>query len=275
MRKLKTLCLIGLLCALSSNLFAQNDTISEPVRVPIFDVFEEEYVRMGVPRRILNRSFSAIAIQFFGANVMGSDFSDFEDVLGVENTEILNYSTITYNFGVDYFHRGFNAMLQFGVPVFGSVVNNNRSDRDRTINIRTRTTSLGLQVGYRIIDTRHFFIRPDVAFNYYRIRLTNGERRSVYLDDFVNNRDLDIRFHQFTAYSGLTFAWRVPPDKAFRAFYPTRNSPLYLTLSGGYHFRINDSPWIRSVASRIRTNDRINVSYGFSVGFVRVVRSWF
>jgi len=267
MRKLKTFCLIGLLCALGSNLFAQNDTIPETFReTQTFNLSDLEQILVGCPPSKFRRSFSAIGIQFFNLSAMGADFSNFENALGVENTEILNRAISTYNIGVDYFHRGFNAMFQFGIP-FSTIETNNRADRDRTINIRTRTTSLGLQVGYRIIDIRHFFIRPDVALNYYRIRLTNGERRSVYLDDFVNNRDLDIRFHQLTGYSGLTFAYRFPASA-----FP---QPLYFTLSGGYHFRVNNSPWIRSAASRIRTNDRINVSYGFSVGFVRVVRSWF
>ena len=269
----KLYCILIFVCALSLTLFAQNTPIYVPVPSRDFPTIDTQDVRNDLqrmlesryvaccPPRNFNRGLSAIAIQFFGVSGMRADFSEFENVLGVENIEFLNNSVLTFNLGVDYFHRGFNAMLQIGGVSLSGL--------ERDERIRRRTTTLGLQLGYRIIDTRHFFIRPDVGINFYRIRLTNGgEQRNVCLEDFVNNRDLDLRFHQFTGYGGLTVAWKVPSKLNSSPL------PLYLTLSGGYHFRLNNTPRITSVESRIRTDNRINVSYGFSVGLVWVVSEW-
>ena len=258
----KSLALIGFICILNSNLSAQNDTISDFAQD--FSFFADEFMLNDelvitgefiiTGGRPVGNYYSAIYIQFFGGNFMNADFSEFQRFLGVENVDSLNRGIPTFNIGFGYFYRGFNAMFQFGIPI--------RSG-DRSSNIRTSTRTFGLQFGYRILDvricrapsiTQTFFIRPDVALKYHRIRLTNQENQTVHLGNYVRNRDLDIRFHQLTGYGGITIAFEFA-----RA--------LLLTVSGGYHWRLNTYPWITSSAgSRIITNDRINVGYGINVG---------
>ena len=241
---INSLILIGFIFVINSDIFAEDDIVvigGKPIRV---DCCQPQH-------------FPVFEIKFFEVSVDWLNFSDFENILGKEIIDFTQPITATINFGFGYFYKGFNGMFKFGF-----MNADNQSNKNRNTNIKFNRTMLELRFGYRIINTRKFFISPDLALKYYRFRLINwDEDGRILLEDYVSNRDLDIRFHQLAGYSGLSFAYKLPTP-----YYSMKN-PLYVILSGGYNLKLNDKPWITSAGSKIATNNKLDVTYGFSLGF--------
>ena len=254
---IKSLILIGFIFIINSNLFAQ-DTINSLVPNKEELTTNPNSIFVSCPPH-----YSSAIEMYFGANLMGINFNDFENALGKENIDFINLFTgFDYDLGLGYYYKKFNGVFEFGYNL-----NDGSNKKGRNINIKLSTTKLGLLFGYRVIDTKHFFISPELAFRYYRFRLNNwnkGSKKS--LEEYVDNRDLDIRFHQLTGYGGLSFAYKLP------TFY--REKSLYVRLSGGYYLKLNNKPWITSADSKITTNNKLDITYGINFGLLWVSDIW-
>jgi hypothetical protein len=93
-----------------------------------------------------------------------------------------------------------------------------------------------------------------VALKWNRYRLINSDNeRRIPIQQYVDERDLDIRFNQLTGFVGLNLSFK------FYKYNPLRSNYWTFGIYGGYCFKINDKPWVYSKRNRLTTDAEIEV----------------
>jgi hypothetical protein len=195
---------------------------------------------------------------FIQIDIVENNFEQFLNPLGDYNIRILNnaYSISGWKLAATY--NRFQAGLNYGLSY--------SSDKNQdSLFIELNSSQYGLSFGYKIIDSRRIVITPEIALKWYRYRLINSDQiRRISLNQYMEDRDLDIRFNQTTGYIGTSLAYKI-----YRYNYLLTD---YLTIGlyAGYLFKLNDYPWIYSKRNRLNSNSRIdmdNFNIGLAVSF--------
>lgn len=205
---------------------------------------------------------------FFKADISKWDFSDFTE-LGEENIEALNlskakgYQPIFSNeFGVIFLNAIYTGV---NVGFIGYNSRNNSYQEEDIYATKYRKHNFGLNIGYQLLNNRHIILTPKANLQWNRFRLAGyPNENKISLDDYLANRDLDIRFHQFTGFLG--------GDLGFRLYDKHIHGNLTLNIYGGYLYKLHDTPIVRSEGNRLLTEKKIDVGnfvagLGFSVLF--------
>lgn len=193
-------------------------------------------------RRISKFEFGA----YFTAEYISDDFSDFKTELKSYNTDILNRSVSPLLFGITGNLNHYTLGLQFGS------VTEDGNNHD-SLKIKLNTTIYGVNLGYNLIDNRHWVVSPLISLKWYRYRLLNSPKNDqVSLTDYLLNRDIDIRINQGVCIAGINVAYKFYKHFILPCDFWT------VGLQGGYPFKLHDSPLVYSKQNRLTSDNNIN-----------------
>ncbi|HBE43485.1 MAG TPA: hypothetical protein DDW27_20260 [Bacteroidales bacterium] len=187
-------------------------------------------------------------------------FGEFSSLLGNDNIELMNNLNVVSGWELSASYNRYQAGIIYGFSDAG------KYDHDSLV-MKTNTALYGLSFGFKIIDGKRFVITPKIAAKWYRYRLVNYDKdRKISLNQYLLDRDLDLRFNQITGFFGASLAYKLYIDNfIFSSDYWT------IGFYGGYIFKLNDNPWIYSKHNRLIDDNKIrmnNLNVGVSMSFV-------
>jgi hypothetical protein len=191
-----------------------------------------------------------------------TDFSEFAGLLGTHNTEAMDYFSVTGpEIGASFprFFAGFGIGMGYSYE-----------DDEDTLIIDLNNTAYKLSLGYDIISTDRIRMTPLLSVRWLKYRLQNypGER-SISLENYLEERETDLRFHQTIAVAGLNIEYLMHSGQKVKGDYWS------VGLYGGYAVKLNQKPWIRSEGNRITTDSVISLrpfTAGISVAFYNLAK---
>jgi hypothetical protein len=125
------------------------------------------------------------------------------------------------------------------------------NDRHDTIGRKLTSHLLMVKVGYSLYENKRISIGPEAGFGWVRRRLQNFSKADrIPLEEYLNDKTLDIRFHDFVAMAGLNVSVNILTS--LELFYEY----ISLGISGGHLAHLNRSTIIRSNGNRLTTNLR-------------------
>lgn len=237
-----------------------DNTTSFPVRISMIPIYYPEggYVNEtdhDNPDGLIGRSS-------LGFDFIFSDFSEFSELLGTYNTEVMEFITVTGpEVGISFprFYTGFGFEFGYGYE----------DDHDSLV-VDLNNTLYKLTFGYDIINSRRIRMTPMLSFRWLTWRLRNyPDERRVPLERYLLDREIDLRFNQTAAVAGLNLEYKIYSDVAGLGDYWS------LGLYGGYAMRLNHKPWIWSDGNRITTDRAIGLdplTVGFSISFYNIAQ---
>ncbi len=182
-------------------------------------------------------------------------YKEFIPQIGEYNVDVLNMYNLVP--GVEI---GFNFNRIYGGIEFGGL-NNILDENNDSMNVELNRTKWSFSFGYNVLESRRFTITPNVALKVNRSRIINfAKEDQIQLEDYIEERNLDIRFNQLIGYAGVDISYNMFPKNAIFCEYYSIGG------YGGYITKINNEPYVYSLRSRLRTNSRIgidNYEFGF------------
>lgn len=222
------------------------DTITQPLTITMFE--ELVYYPISHPHP---REFGVIL--FLKADFLPKDFSEFKPLLNDYNVDLMNLSSGFFSFEFAGTYKSYYAGLNWGYS-------HSRDYKHDSLDIKFNSNQYGLHFGYNLINSTRFIVTPKVAVAWNRHRLTNNDKdRKIPIEQYVAERDIDIRFNQLTGFAGLSLSYKI---------YNNILSGDYWTVGiyGGYSFKMNDNPWIYSKGNRLISDSKINMK-NYNLGF--------
>lgn len=222
------------------------DTIFHPINI----IMREDSTSIEYPNRNDFGYITSLQLDFLKV-----DFNSFAAVLGEENIKNMNELDGYFNIELALWYRGFNFAINMGFAENASV------DLD-TLKADYRMFTLGTHFGYNIINTRHFLITPKIGIRWYKYRMDNYDNDNrIPLEQYVNQRDLDIRFNHLMGFGGLNLTYK----------FHYVHFPMAIGVYGGYIFKLNDKPWVYSKHNRLTTDYKVkfnDFSWGVYWAFI-------
>lgn len=186
-----------------------------------------------------------------------NDFSQFSKVLGEYNTKLMSELGMIPNWGVAATYKRYQVGLNYGYRSLENTAHD-------SLNLSFTSNVIRLDLGYKLIDRRRVIVMPIFSLKMNRYKLINsGKDEEISIEEYISNRDLDIRFNQLTGFIGLNAAIKI---KGNYLKIPIK----YWTLGmyGGYHFKLNKYPWINSPGNDLESEHQIkmnNLNFGLKL----------
>jgi hypothetical protein len=226
----------------SFSVFSQDEIIVTP---------GSSYVRKYPGHKKQKRDLHFTAATNLQVDILKNDFSAFDNLLGSYNTELMNNSVGTVDIEFNGFINNWMAGINYGSSM-------NSRDYNDSLDLDFITTNFGLVFGYRILESKRFIIVPKINLKWNHYRLINSDNtHRIPVSQYVEDRDLDIRFNQLTAAAGLRISYKI--YKGFPWIVPYDH--MSIGMYGGYVVQINRNPWIYAVRNRLMTNNKININH--------------
>ncbi len=232
-----------------------SDTTGLPVRITLTPMFIPDGVYVNdLPA---NEASDVITRSAISMDVLFSDFAEFSSQLGTFNTDAMDYFAVTgpeLGASLPKFYTGFGIGMGYSYK-----------DHHDTVAVNLNNTQFKLSFGYDIISSQRIRMTPVVSLRWLKYRLRNySTDKKVPLDDYLRNREIDLRFNQAIAVAGINLEYLMYSGQGDRSDYWS------LGLFGGYAVKLNRKPWIHSGGNRITTDNEIMLkpfTAGFSVSF--------
>ncbi len=227
---------------------ASVDTIRHPLNI-ILKINNSENVSHDTDQSVHYWGFTAL----FQVDMIKNDFGEFSSLLGEYNTDLMNNSGAVYSWECALTYNRFHYGFTFGIQ-------NLPTENHDSLELECNTTLYGLSLGYKIVNSKRLIVMPECGVKWYRYRLLNyPDTRKIPLNQYLTERDLDMRFNQTTGFIGLNLAYKI-----YFNTYPFSN---YYTIGlyGGYIFKLNNKPWIYSRRNRLKSNHNIDM-YPLNLG---------
>lgn len=251
---------------LLNKLFAQNEIVSEgykSVSIELKDTIDQPMIITMKSDNITTVSSPYIRDQYpenrFGffecllIDMLAGDFSEYESIIGSYNVDALNKSIGSYGCELAGTYKRFFAGINIGINF------NNDTDHD-SLEIECNTTQYGLHFGYHLVDSKRLFISPQVSFKWNKYRLQNFNKdKRIPLEQYIADRDLDMRFNQATGFLGLNTSYKIYYNDSWSCDYWT------IGIYGGYMFKLNERPWTYSKGNRLTSDYEINMKH-YNIG---------
>jgi len=233
----------------SNNEFTLFDTISKPIQINS-KLSEDSYES--------ERKMKFGAIFFESLDIINVDFSDFESILGDYNIENMNKSGGVFTTEIAGTYKRYYLGISCGYD-------HDDYNKHDSLDIEFNTTQFGLHIGYNLIDSKRFLITPKVALKWNRYRLINSDNEDkIPVEQYMNERDLDLRFNQFTGFVGLNLSVKLYQFNIEHTDY------WAIGFYGGYLFKLNNNPYVYSSKNRLTTNKEIGIkdyNFGFYISY--------
>lgn len=186
------------------------------------------------------------------------DFSEFEDVLGNYNVELMNVNSGLMAFELGVRLNRWVSALNFGVST-------RKDDFQDSLYLEFSMSQYEFNIGYIAFKSNRVAVTPKIAFMWRRNRLVNSDLdRKISIESYLENRDLDIRINHTYGIFGLDFAYKMYRYNIFFSDYWS------VGLFAGYRLKLNQTPWVYSLQNRLMSSDQIkfsNISTSFYVAF--------
>lgn len=233
------------------------DTISDLLRVKMiadsssdnhfFQKNQESY-----PKQRLKYGF----ISFLQVDFIFNDFEDFRSVLKDYNVDLMNKSSGIFSIELAGTYKKYYAGLNVGWATDGDY-------KHDSLEIEFNTTQYGLHFGYNLLNSKRILFTPKVAVKWNRYRLlNNAKERRIPIEQYVSERDVDLRFNQVTGFIGFNLSYKL------KNFYFLSTEYWTFGVYGGYAFKLNDNPWIYSRGNRLTSGGKIRVeNYNIGIHF--------
>lgn len=195
------------------------------------------------------------ALYYIKVDFIFNDFNDFENILPEHYIDLMNKSNgvITSELAVSY--KKFYWSLSCGFKL------DDISDND-TLNIEFNTSQYGIHFGYNLFNNKHLLLTPKVAIKWSRYRLLQNEKQnSIPIEQYIDKRDLDLRFNQLTGFLGLNISYK------FHNYSELSNRSFSMGLYGGYAFKVHNNPFIYSRGNRLVSPSIINIK-NYNIGIL-------
>ena len=194
-------------------------------------------------------SFSTL----FLADIEVSDFNEFRSLLNDYNIDLMNSMNKILGCEFNASYKKFQAGILFGFDY-------RSNDKHDSLRINFNKTLYSINFGYKIIDSYRFQIIPMVGARLYHYRLINSNKiKSIPIGQYINERDLDIRFNQPIGYAGLKISFKLYDEFVLKGDYWSAG------FYGNYMFKLSESPFVYSLKSRLLTTRSINY-FNFNLG---------
>jgi len=192
-----------------------------------------------------------------------NDFGDFKPLLKDYNVDLMNESNGIVGVELAGFYNRYYMGLNFGYA------NDEVNDHD-SLDIVFNSSQYGLHFGYNLLDSRRILLTPKVAIKWNRYRLLNNNNdKTIPLEQYINERDIDLRFNQMTGFVGINLAYKAYINNLLQTDFWS------FGVYGGYVFKLHDKPWIYSRGSRLTSNGKIGMeNYNFGVHFSFHINGW-
>lgn len=178
-----------------------------------------------------------------------NDFIQFSNALGKYNTDLMSELATTHNWGLAATYKRYQVGLNYG---HGSVENNEYDSLGLSFN----SNVLRLDLSYRLIDRKRAIVMSVFSLKMNRYKLINSKKdEDISIEEYLSNRDLDIRFNQLTGFIGLNASIKINSSYL--------KIPIkYWTLGmyGGYDFKLNKYPWINSSGNNLKSEHQIKIN---------------
>ena len=176
-----------------------------------------------------------------------NDFGEFESILESYNVDKMGSFNPIFVTEIAGNYNRFYFGLSFGYDH----EDHNKHD---SLDIEFNTTRFGLHLGYNLVDSKRFLVTPKFALKWNRYRLINSTNEDeIPLDQYITERDLDLRFNQLTGFIGVNLSVK---------FYQFSLEPCdYWTVGiyGGYLFKFHNKPFLSSSKTKLTTNNKIGI----------------
>lgn len=186
------------------------------------------------------------------------DFSEFSSSIGSFNTDAMDYFAVAgpeLGVSVHRFYTGFR--LGMG---------NSYNEEHDTLIVDLSNTSFSLSLGYDLISTPRIRMTPLISLKLLRFRLQNyRNERKIPLTQYLDERDLELRFNQMTAVAGISLEYLI-----YNNVFATGGDYWSVGAFGGYAMKLNRTPWIYSRGNRLLTSGEIGLkhfTFGLSFSF--------
>jgi len=207
------------------------------------------------PKNKLKRNINNDFIVFFQRNLLLPNFDDFKPILKDYNVNLMNTSIILSTELAVTFNRYYS-----GVSLTYNVDEETEKD---SLDIKLKSSQIGFHFGYNLVNNKRFLITPKVAIKWNRYRLLNSyPAKEIPLEQYISERDIDIRYNQFIGSIGLNLLFKFYKCNIFDTDFWTCG------IYGGYEFKLHDKPLIYTVNNRISSNGKIRIEdYNFGILF--------
>lgn len=233
------------------------DTISKLLKVKMtIDTVSDEYINIGnhetYPKRKLKYGF----ISFLQVDYILNDFGDFRPLLKDYNVDLMNKSSGILSIELAGTYKRYYAGFNFGWA-------NDGDYNHHSLDIKFNTTQYGLHFGYNLLNTKRLLFTSKVAVKWNRYRLLNNDKKnSIPIEQYVSERDLDLRFNQMTGFVGFNLSYKIYKFNLLPTDYWT------FGIYGGYAFKLHDKPWVYSRGNRLTSNGKIGMeNYNMGIYF--------
>ena len=176
-----------------------------------------------------------------------SNFNDFESLLGKYNVSAMNTPNGTLDFELGTTYKKYYFGLCYGFVSGGNY------DTD-SLNVEFKESQYGLSLGYKLIDSKRIAITPKLGIKLHRYKLLNNSiKYEIPIEQYINDRDLDIRFNQYVGLVGLDLSYKFY-NKSLLIF-----DYWAIGFSSGYVVKLNYKTFIYSRGNRLTNNNTIQI----------------
>lgn len=191
-----------------------------------------------------------------------TDFAEFTPELGSYNTDVMDYfAVIGPELGATV------SRVYFG---FGLGLGYSYKDDYDTLIVDLNNTLYKFNLGYDLVNSRRVRLTPLISVRWLRYRLMNYEgERKITLANYLDERDVDLRFNQTIAVVGLNMEYLMYTGSSGSRDYWS------VGIEGGYAVKLNQTPWVYSKGNRIMTDNQIglnHLTFGLSLSYYTVIR---
>lgn len=231
----------------------------DTVKIPLNVIMEEDIENLDEDL-LFNNPYPSTPTQFgfisyIKVDYVPTDFTNFTGVLSDYNIAVMNRADGKINFELGGVYKRYYLGLSFG---YVAMVD----EEHDTLDIEFNCNQYGLNFGFNLVNSKRFLIQPkaNIAWNRYRL-INSDKKRKINLEQYVTNRDLDIRFNQLTGFLGLNFAYKMYNNNLMSDYWT-------IGIYGGYLYRINCKPWIYSKRNRLESDGKIKIDrYNLGIYF--------
>lgn len=183
------------------------------------------------------------------------NFFGFFPELEFYNVRMLNQGEGFFGIESMLEYNNFHGGLQFGFGQYSA-----EEVGDLRVGLYTFMSALNL--GYQLNPNGRVSVVPFFGLRYFRYRLTNESLTyDITLEEYLENRDLDLRFHRVTGLLGARIGYRI-----FDTGTPLIDGYTF-GFYGGYLFPVHSETLLYSRRNRLSHNGNMRYE-GFSVGLV-------
>jgi hypothetical protein len=239
---------------------ALNETTTYPLKITLLPMYLSNDVYAGD----YNGEDSPIATMRWTVNLdaLSTDFSQYAPSIGSYNTDIMDkFRVIGPELGVSFSKIYAGIGMGFG---YG------RKQEYDSLVLDQNNTTYYINFGYDVIKATRLRLTPLLSIKWLRSKLLNyANEKTVPLSQYLDERDLDLRFNQTIAVAGINVECLMYNEAYVNGEYWS------IGLFGGYAMKLNQQPWMYSKGNRITADGEIgldNFTFGMNLSFYIPVR---